>query len=231
MSTRDVLNRIREQCNKTPNSARCPKCDHNLTVEELPHMTVAICENCFDYSKITDHTDCCNNTEYKAVKLITSGGAIQVKEQCQNCGNVKPGAVGGYSKEIKEALPVLNEPLRELRFAAMREQYRAANSKITESRNRQFNKQREIKRDNWLQEYTKYLNSPEWKNKRDLVLKRDDYMCQCCLKNYATQVHHKSYEFVDLAGSEPCFDLVSVCKSCHDSIERMKKENRKSNNP
>jgi 5-methylcytosine-specific restriction endonuclease McrA len=194
-------------------------------------MKVEICENCFDYSKITDHDTCCNNSDYKKVKLITSAGTIQVKEQCHNCGNVKPGALGGLTKEQKESLPILNEPLRELRFATMREQYRLANSKINEVRNKQHAQQRESRRDEWMRLYTKYLQSPEWKNKRDLVLKRDNYICQCCLNNYATQVHHKSYEFVDLFGSEPCFDLVSVCGPCHDSIERMKKENRKSNNP
>lgn len=230
MSTWDVLNKIRENVNK-PKTDRCPHCDHTLTVEDLPNMRVEICENCFNYSKITDHADCCRNSCYQNVKLITAGGSIQVKEQCKNCGNVKPAALPGFTKEQKEALPILNEPLRELRFATLREQYRKAHGKIHEARSRQDNEQREQRRNDWLQEYSAYLQSPEWKAKRDLVLKRDNYICQCCLKNYATQVHHKSYEFVDLAGSEPCFDLVSVCTPCHDRIEEMKKQNKKSNNP
>ena len=80
----------------------------------------------------------------------------------------------------------------------------------------------------WLRQYSQYLQSPEWRAKRDLVLKRDNYVCQACLNALATQVHHKSYEFVDLAGSEPAFDLVAICTPCHDKVEQMKKDRRKS---
>lgn len=68
-----------------------------------------------------------------------------------------------------------------------------------------------------------YLRSPEWRAKRDAVLRRDGYMCQACLQNQAVQVHHKTYRHW---GNEPLFDLVAVCEICHDEITKMDREYR-----
>ena len=59
-----------------------------------------------------------------------------------------------------------------------------------------------------------YLNSDDWKRKRALVLKRDNYRCVHCGAR-ATQVHHKQYARRNI-GKEPIEWLVSVCKSCHE---------------
>jgi 5-methylcytosine-specific restriction endonuclease McrA len=60
-----------------------------------------------------------------------------------------------------------------------------------------------------------YLNSDDWKRKRYVVLKRDNWKCVYCGAP-ATQVHHKKYAKRSI-GREPIKWLVSVCKSCHDS--------------
>lgn len=59
-----------------------------------------------------------------------------------------------------------------------------------------------------------YLKSEEWKRKRYVVLKRDNWRCVFC-GSKATQVHHKRYAKYNI-GKEPIEWLVSVCKSCHD---------------
>ena len=61
-----------------------------------------------------------------------------------------------------------------------------------------------------------YLKSDEWKRKRYVVLKRDNWRCVYC-GGHATQVHHKRYAKNNI-GKEPIKWLVSVCKNCHDSI-------------
>lgn len=58
-----------------------------------------------------------------------------------------------------------------------------------------------------------YLKSDDWKRKRRLVLKRDNYRCVYCGKR-ATQVHHKRYAPQNI-GREPIEWLVSVCCECH----------------
>lgn len=61
-----------------------------------------------------------------------------------------------------------------------------------------------------------YLKSDEWKRKRYVVLKRDNWTCIHC-GSRATQVHHMKYAKHQI-GKEPIKWLVSVCKSCHESL-------------
>ena len=64
--------------------------------------------------------------------------------------------------------------------------------------------------------YRDYLQSDEWKRKRYVVLKRDNWRCVYC-GGRATQVHHAKYAKYNI-GREPIDWLVSICKDCHDSI-------------
>ena len=61
--------------------------------------------------------------------------------------------------------------------------------------------------------YREYLKSDEWKRKRYVVLKRDNWTCKYCGAK-ATQVHHLKYAKYQI-GKEPIKWLVSVCASCH----------------
>ena len=61
-----------------------------------------------------------------------------------------------------------------------------------------------------------YLNSEAWQRKRFVVLKRDNWQCVYCGVR-ATQVHHTRYAKRNI-GKEPIEWLVSICKTCHDSI-------------
>jgi len=66
--------------------------------------------------------------------------------------------------------------------------------------------------------YRDYLKSDEWKRKRYVVLKRDNWRCVYC-GGRASQVHHTKYAKYNI-GREPIEWLVSVCKDCHESIHR-----------
>lgn len=66
--------------------------------------------------------------------------------------------------------------------------------------------------------YREYLLSPEWQDKRQVVLTRDGYLCRARLPecmDTATQVHHRTYANIY---NEPLFELVSVCDSCHRQL-------------
>jgi len=63
-----------------------------------------------------------------------------------------------------------------------------------------------------------YLKSDAWKRKRYVVLKRDNWRCVIC-GGRATQVHHKKYLRENI-GKEPIEWLVSICKTCHDSLHK-----------
>lgn len=64
----------------------------------------------------------------------------------------------------------------------------------------------------WWKNYNAYLETAEWKKRRDLVIRRDGNVCRGCLTNRATQVHHLTYEHV---GAELLWELVAICDECH----------------
>lgn len=76
-----------------------------------------------------------------------------------------------------------------------------------------FNLKCKKRRDYYRNEY---LQSDDWRRKRYVVLKRDNWRCVYCGAP-ATQVHHKRYAKKNI-GKEPIKWLVSVCRDCHDSI-------------
>lgn len=65
------------------------------------------------------------------------------------------------------------------------------------------------------EEYDEYLQSDEWAELRDRVLERDDWLCQGCLVNEATQVHHLTYKNVF---EEFAWELKSICEDCHRRV-------------
>jgi 5-methylcytosine-specific restriction endonuclease McrA len=75
--------------------------------------------------------------------------------------------------------------------------------------------ERERENAEWWAQYTRYLQTPGWAAKRAAVLERDRGRCQACWASGATQIHHLTYEHVF---NELLFELVAVCKHCHDRI-------------
>jgi len=78
------------------------------------------------------------------------------------------------------------------------------------------------KEESRMKKYIKYIDSPEWINKRALVIKRDNFKCQQCGNKQNLEVHHLTYEhFKD----EPLKDLITLCSGCHKSIHYKKQVN------
>ncbi|KAA3654980.1 MAG: hypothetical protein DWQ11_02920 [Proteobacteria bacterium] len=61
-------------------------------------------------------------------------------------------------------------------------------------------------------EYGAYLRSVEWAQRRLLVLRRANWVCEICEYFDAKEVHHVTYERV---GHERDADLMAVCPFCH----------------
>ena len=67
-------------------------------------------------------------------------------------------------------------------------------------------------------EYTAYMRSVEWDEKRRAVLKRDGYRCRRCGTDQKTlTVHHRNY---DNLGHERLEDLITLCPDCHKDADR-----------
>jgi hypothetical protein len=69
----------------------------------------------------------------------------------------------------------------------------------------------------WEKWYQTYLQSTEWKEKREKVLLRAQGICEGCRENKATVVHHLNYKHV---GDELLFELVALCEECHYKVHK-----------
>lgn len=66
------------------------------------------------------------------------------------------------------------------------------------------------------EEYERYIrDSNDWWAIRTKVMRRDDHLCQACMENAATDVHHRNYTHLY---DEVLYDLVAVCRECHKKI-------------
>lgn len=73
----------------------------------------------------------------------------------------------------------------------------------------------------WKRWYAEvYLLSPEWKDRRDAVMRRARFICEGCLQREATQVHHRPEAYRQLRenGRELLCDLVALCDTCHEQV-------------
>ncbi len=60
-----------------------------------------------------------------------------------------------------------------------------------------------------------YLLSPQWKEKRNIILKRDKHQCTVCHAEKQLEIHHITYKRL---GSEYDRDLITLCRACHQAV-------------
>ena len=159
----------------------------------------------------------CDHELQQLRKRPCSNGTMQYVMQCDTCGRQGPALK--QAKLNRDAM----EKARRVDHSIGK---RWREGKDDYAQSLRFMRSNE-KRQKWFADYSQYLQSPEWKLKRDAVFRRDGYMCQACLSAPAQQAHHLTY---DHYGDEPLFDLVAVCIPCHEKITKMDRERRKNGN-
>ena len=161
---------------------------------------------------------CTNCGEIMELRLgRTSNGARWPVLQCPSCWeytSVYVGVKTGYTIEMQDAAPKFDKDLS----WEMRKKRWAAKNVESNKEYSQMQAQRENKQRDWWIRYHEYMTSDTWMSLRKRVLDRDEYICQSCHRSEATQVHHLNYKHL---GAEPMFDLVSVCRSCHEKITEL----------
>lgn len=129
--------------------------------------------------------------------------------QCLDCGQRVKSPTGGIWWPADSGEKVIELPEFDLNLL----------DRCTKNENMQrFEQYAEKRKSEYLQkheEYEKYLQSDAWREKRRLVLRRCVNICECCLKNTATQVHHTNYKTLF---DEVAWDLKGVCVSCHKRL-------------
>jgi hypothetical protein len=139
------------------------------------------------------------NTELR-YKIICDGRK-QYTRQCISCG----AQIGQWEKappkELIDQVQEFDQSLNDHWQQAAPETHRR------KQKEQQLNRH---------QQYEDYINnSPEWQQRRALVLRRCNSICEACLKQRATQVHHLTYNSLY---QEILWELRGVCPACHSHI-------------
>jgi len=124
--------------------------------------------------------------------------------QCIRCGSATTSALkqSEFSTDVLASLEPWDDALQKRYWDDLREKERIAREGETAE-------ELAAKRE----KYHEYLKSSAWLHKRELVLERDNYVCQGCRDARATQVHHLTYAHIF---NELLFELTSLCGDCHD---------------
>lgn len=68
----------------------------------------------------------------------------------------------------------------------------------------------------YQKDYGKYINSPEWREKRKQRLKIDGKECRTCCSKTDLEVHHRHYN--NFGNEDIKNDLITLCRDCHEAI-------------
>ena len=145
----------------------------------------------------------CSHDDTGLRKQTVKNGAIQYAYQCLTCGARTSQAL---SRDAAFAI-CGHEPAP---FdVALRDQVEKKQRDSANAIRKRFD------RSAFFSQYDIYLQSPQWREKRQKVLSMSGAVCAGCGENMPTQVHHLSYSHV---GDEFLFELVAVCDQCHKKL-------------
>lgn len=74
----------------------------------------------------------------------------------------------------------------------------------------------------YSKEYTEYLKSEAWNERRQARLQKAKYRCERCGERDKLDVHHRTYEHLF---NEPLNDLIALCQSCHWAADEERRGN------
>lgn len=138
-------------------------------------------------------------------KIDKAGGA-RLWNQCLTCGSPVGTRVSAkpYTWHQVHDMPLFDEDLRRSYLRAYFTRYEAR--RVAEI---------EHLKAECREAFQRYLQTPEWRAKRDLVFVREQRLCEGCRSAPATDAHHTTYAHI---GEEFLFELVAVCRQCHDVL-------------
>jgi hypothetical protein len=191
----------------------CTVCSSILLIEDKITAFHYHCDNCgYEELEYATNGKCCILPDVKSVRdyqdeseALQNSDDYRVYNQCLHCGK-RIGTALKKSKYEKNSLPVAIN---------LNDEKRAAEKEIVKIADRIRNKQKLINENSFWNLYSEYLNSERWHEICKIILKRDKYICQSCLTETATEVHHTEGRY---RMNEPLFTLVSVCRRCHEII-------------
>lgn len=149
----------------------------------------------------------CKHSRTQTMKVRVAGGTIQVRDCCVTCGERVGKAQSQKDKAWVDGLP---EYSGDASTTYQDRRYRERHAFLLKLARIQH-----AERGRFTQFYQRYLQSVEWKAKRELVIKRCGGVCEGCGLQPVTEVHHSTYRHF---GDEFLFELRGLCQGCHDRL-------------
>jgi hypothetical protein len=152
----------------------------------------------------------CEHPTVVLTKFTKSNATVEFRKQCQDCGDsigcVKRATIP--MEQLRAGIPDYDKTIGERRRKAWQRRYEELKAEAEEERLQELEERSQARRE-WYQDY---LRSPAWARKRQLVLEREESLCQGCRTSKAVEVHHLTYDHI---GNELLFELVALCSACH----------------
>jgi hypothetical protein len=146
----------------------------------------------------------CRHEHSRLVRKTIANGTTQFRNQCTRCGDL-------FGSPLKHELAPPGTPQVDLGL----EEHRRC--EIRQACIRAIQRHNE-----WHRWYDSYLTSDKWLAKRELVFAQSGGVCEGCQERRADQVHHLTYKNV---GDELLYQLVAVCKTCHERLHETRDGN------
>lgn len=134
----------------------------------------------------------------------TTNPVVTIHLQCDGCGRSLIGALPRKEFYFFQDLSEWDESIREKYWSKEEKEYARRRAELNDARD---DRRREY--DEWL------LNSPAWHRLRNAVVARSGGVCEACLEERASEVHHDTYELGKLP---PAWELHAVCRACHKRL-------------
>lgn len=144
----------------------------------------------------------CDHARRRLFRRRDLAGRIAFQEQCVDCRWPIP----GYLKRA-DVVARIGDPERLPEIST--QEIDDLKARYRDIRHDDFDAGRAQR----AERYHAYLQTPEWRARREAVMGRERGRCQGCLVRDATQVHHLTYAHV---GAELLFELVALCDACHE---------------
>lgn len=150
----------------------------------------------------------CEHDETELRDFRTSNGGWQRKQQCKRCGAP---ASQSLPRDKSIAVPMWD-------YAAVESWEADCHAKQSTLEGILISRTNSSESSGYVF-YEDYLKSAEWKALRERIMIRDKELCQGCLKEIATDIHHLTYDNIF---REFTFELIAVCRSCHTRLHKKK---------
>ena len=145
----------------------------------------------------------CSHSRTEIRRSVVKGGSVQFRAQCLSCGQLVSNPVA--KKDLPPNVRDVDLELRERKATSRQKKHDNIYRKHARIQDREAS--------SFWKKYDAYLETNEWKSKRQQVLERAHFVCEGCREQPATTVHHLTYAHVF---DELLFELVALCAKCHD---------------